>query len=137
MNPHAAGLVIAHRRGADWRLLVLRTQQLWDFPRSLIEADEDPLEVAKRDAAETTGLSDLAFDFGESHKDTLPYGSGELVRYFLAVTDTEHITLPIAHELGRPEQDEWRWIGFAEAEDFLAPRLAAVLDWARNTLDPD
>jgi len=93
-------------------LLVLRAFRNWDFPKGLIED-------------------------GESYKETIPYANGKIARYYIAVTETEHITLPISHELGKPEHDEWRWVGFDEAEDYLPPRLAAVLDWARETLDKD
>jgi 8-oxo-dGTP pyrophosphatase MutT (NUDIX family) len=131
----SAGLIIARRRGSDWRLLVLRAAAQWDFPKSLLAEGEDALDTAKREAAEETGIGDLALDFGDAHKETIAYGRGEIARYYLAVTTTEAVKLPIAHELGRPAHDEWRWVGFDEAEDVLPPRLAAVLDWARNKLE--
>jgi 8-oxo-dGTP pyrophosphatase MutT (NUDIX family) len=133
----AAGIVVARRHGASWRLLVLKAFGVWGFPKGLIEEGEAAFETAKRETAEETGLDDLAFDFGEAYKETLPYAHGKIARYYLAVTATDHITLPINHDLGHPEHDEWRWVGFDEAEDYLPPRLAAVLDWARATLDPD
>jgi len=133
----SAGIVVARRQGGNWQLLVLRAFRNWDFPKGLIEDGEDPLDTARRETAEETGISDLTFDFGESYKETIPYANGKIARYYIAVTETEHITLPISHELGKPEHDEWRWVGFDEAEDYLPPRLAAVLDWARETLDKD
>lgn len=133
----SAGVIVARRAGGNWRLLILRAFRNWDFPKGLIEAGEDPLDAAKREATEETGISELAFDFGESFKETLPYANGKIARYYIAVTDVEHITLPISHELGRPEHDEWRWVGLEEAEDYLPPRLAAVLEWARDMLDKD
>ncbi|MBX3663821.1 MAG: NUDIX domain-containing protein [Burkholderiales bacterium] len=132
----SAGVVIARRRGGDWRLLVLRAAQNWDFPKGLIEEGEDALDTARREASEETGISDLEFDAAESHKETIAYGTGEIARYYLAITRTEAVTLPIAHELGRPAHDEWRWVSFDEAEDVLPPRLAAVLQWTRDTLEP-
>lgn len=134
--PRSAGVVIAKRRGGDWQLLVLRAFNNWDFPKGLVEPGEDELDAAKREATEETGIEDLDFSFGESYKETIPYAQGKIARYYLAVTETEHITLPISHELGRPEHDEWRWISFDQAEDLLPPRLAAVLYWARDTLEP-
>ena len=44
------------------------------------------------------------------------------------------MTLAISHELGRPEHHEFRWVSFDEAEELLPPRLAPILDWARETL---
>ena len=137
MTPiRSAGVVIARRRSGDWRLLVLRAARNWDFPKGLLEEGEDALDTARREATEETGIADLAFDSGESHKETIAFGTGEVARYYLAVTTTEQVTLPIAHELGRPAHDEWRWVTFDEAEDVLPPRLTAVLEWVRSTLEP-
>lgn len=137
MTPiRSAGVVIARRRSGDWRLLVLRAARNWDFPKGLLEEGEDALDAARREATEETGIADLAFDSGESHKETIAYGTGEVARYYLAVTTTEQVTLPIAHELGRPAHDEWRWVTFDEAEEVLPPRLTAVLEWVRSTLEP-
>jgi 8-oxo-dGTP pyrophosphatase MutT (NUDIX family) len=132
----SAGVVIARRRSGDWRLLVLRAARNWDFPKGLLEEGEDALDTARREATEETGIAELVFDSGESHKETIAFGTGEVARYYLAVTTTEQVTLPIAHELGRPAHDEWRWVTFDEAEDVLPPRLTAVLEWVRSTLEP-
>ncbi len=134
--PRSAGVILAKRRDGDWRLLVLRAFNAWDFPKGLVEPGEDELDAAKREATEETGITDIDFKFGESYKETIPYANGKIARYYIAVTETEHITLPISNELGRPEHDEWRWVSFNEAEDLLPPRLAAVLYWTRDTLEP-
>ena len=131
----SAGVVIARRQAGVWRLLVLRAARNWDFPKGLIEEGEDALDAARREATEGTGISDLTFDAAESHKETIAYGTGEIARYYLGVTTTEEVTLPIVHELGRPAYDEWRWVTFDEAEDVLPPRLTGVLAWVRETLD--
>jgi 8-oxo-dGTP pyrophosphatase MutT (NUDIX family) len=130
----SAGVVIARRRNG-WRLLVLRTGTNWDFPKGLLEEGESAHDAARREATEGTGISDLTFDSAESHKETIAYGTGEIARYYLGITKTEEVTLPIIHELGRPAYDEWRWVTFDEAEDVLPPRLTAVLAWVRETLD--
>lgn len=123
------------RVGGDWRLLVLRAYRNWDFPKGMVEPGEDPLAAARRETAEETGLRDLEFSFGEGYRDTLAYASGKVARYYLAETREESIDLPISHELGRPEHHEWRWVSFDEAEALLPPRLAIVLEWARQTLE--
>ncbi|HWD23201.1 MAG TPA: NUDIX domain-containing protein [Burkholderiales bacterium] len=130
----AAGAVVFRRTDAGVRLLVLRAFKNWDFPKGLIEPGESELEAAKRECTEETGLTDLEFPFGDIHKDTLAYAGGKVARYFLAETGAAQIRLPVSPELGRPEHHEWRWVSFEEAEDLLPPRLAIVLDWARNTL---
>ncbi len=131
----AAGVIPVRRVGGGWRLLVLRAYRNWDFPKGMVEAGEEPLAAARRETAEETGLRDLEFVFGEGYRETLPYAAGKVARYYLAETREERIDLPISHELGRPEHHEWRWVSFDEAEDLLPPRLAIVLEWARETLE--
>jgi 8-oxo-dGTP pyrophosphatase MutT (NUDIX family) len=136
MNPRrlAAGVVVFRRTERGVRLLVLRAYKNWDFPKGMVEAGESELDAAKRECAEETGLSDLDFPFGDLHKDTLAYAGGKVARYFLAETEEAAVRLPVSPELGRPEHHEWRWVSFDEAEELLPPRLAIVLDWARQTL---
>jgi 8-oxo-dGTP pyrophosphatase MutT (NUDIX family) len=130
----AAGAVVFRRTAGGVRLLVLRAYKNWDFPKGMVEAGESELDAARRECAEETGLTELDFPFGEAHRDTVPYAGGKVARYFLAETQAEAITLPLSPELGRPEHHEWRWVSFDEAEELLPPRLAPVLDWARQTL---
>lgn len=131
----AAGVIPARRVDGGWRLLVLRAYRNWDFPKGTLEAGEEPLAAARREATEETGLRDLEFTFGEGYRETLPYAAGKVARYYIAETQQERVDLPISHELGRPEHHEWRWVSLDEAEDLLPPRLAIVLEWARATLE--
>ena len=130
----AAGAVVFRRTEHGVRLLVLRAYKNWDFPKGMVEPGESELDAARRECAEETGLAALDFPFGDAHRDTVPYAGGKVARYFLAETQVAVITLPVSPELGRPEHHEWRWVSFDEAEELLPPRLAVVLDWARQTL---
>ena len=131
----SAGVVPFRKTRQGWRLLVLRCYKNWDFPKGRIEEGEEPIDTAKRECAEETGLTDLDFPFGDIYRETLPYAGGKIARYYLAETASEDVRLPISEELGRPEHHEWRWVTFDEAEDLLPPRLALVLGWARQTLE--
>jgi 8-oxo-dGTP pyrophosphatase MutT (NUDIX family) len=132
----SAGVVVARRADADWRLLLLRSWQNWDFPKGMVEPGESPLEAALRETAEETGITDLDFRWGHDYREVGPYGSRrKIARYHLAVTAQEHIVLPISPELGRPEHDEWRWVTPQRAAQLLPPRLLSVLDWAREILE--
>ena len=138
LNPppkRAAGAVVFRRSDHGVRLLVLRAYKNWDFPKGMVEPGESELDAAKRECAEETGILDLEFPFGDAHRDTVPYAGGKIARYFLAETDAVDVTLPVSAELGRPEHHEWRWVSYDEAEDLLPPRLAVVLEWARQTVD--
>ena len=130
----AAGAVVFRRTENGVRLLVLRAYRNWDFPKGMVEPGESELDAARRECAEETGLAGLDFPFGDAHRDTVPYAGGKVARYFLAETQGTAITLPVSPELGRPEHHEWRWVSFDEAEELLPPRLAVVLEWARQTL---
>jgi 8-oxo-dGTP pyrophosphatase MutT (NUDIX family) len=131
----SAGVVPIRRIAGGWRVLVLRAYKNWDFPKGRIEPGEDPLDAAKREATEETGLTDLKFSFGETYRETLRYAGGKIARYYLAETRDANVHLPISHELGRPEHHEWRWVSLDQAEDLLPPRLALVLNWVREALD--
>jgi 8-oxo-dGTP pyrophosphatase MutT (NUDIX family) len=113
---------------------VLRAYRNWDFPKGLVEPGEDPLAAAKREVKEETGLSDLDYPFGDEHRETVPYATNKVARYYLAETGEHEIELPVSTALGRPEHHEYRWVSFEEAEELLPPRLAGVLDWVRHTL---
>jgi len=128
----SAGVIPLRRAPGGWRILVLRAYKNWDFPKGVVEPGEEPIEAARREATEETGLSDLDFCFGEEYRETLPYAAGKVARYYLAETTEEDVRLPISHALGRPEHHEWRWVTFDEAEDLLPPRLGIVLAWARG-----
>ncbi len=132
----SAGVVVARRDTGGWRLLVLRAYRNWDFPKGTVEPGEAPLAAAIRETAEEAGISDLAFRWGEGYCETAPYRRGKVARYYLAETTQKFITLPVSPELGRPEHDAWRWVGFDEAERLLPPRLQPILAWAGRQLDP-
>ncbi len=119
----------------EWQLLVLRAYKNWDFPKGMVNPNEDPLDAAKRETEEETGITDLEFVFGEDFKETVPYAGNKVARYYVAETRMEQITLPVSKELGRPEHDEWRWVTCDQAEDLLPPRLTHVLEWVRHKMD--
>jgi 8-oxo-dGTP pyrophosphatase MutT (NUDIX family) len=137
----SCGVVPVRFADGDWKLLVLRAYKNWDFPKGVAEANEDPLDAAKRETEEETGITDLDFVFGEDYKETVPYNvtstAHKVARYYVAETRTDDITLPVSKELGRPEHHEYRWVTCDEAEDLLPPRLAGVLEWVRARINED
>jgi 8-oxo-dGTP pyrophosphatase MutT (NUDIX family) len=131
----SAGVIPVRRVGGGWQFLVLRAFRNWDFPKGVVNPGEEPLAAAKREVTEETGLRDLDFTFGEEYRETVPYATGKVARYYIAETQEEEVNLPISHELGRPEHHEWRWVTCHEAEELLPPRLSIILDWVREVLD--
>ena len=134
--PTSAGVVVVRREAGGWRLLVLRAYRNWDFPKGTLEPNETPLAAAIRETAEETGITGLAFCWGEGYCETVPYSRGKVARYYLAETAQRNITLPPSPELGQPEHHEWRWVLCDEAARLLPARLQPVLAWAKRVLEP-
>lgn len=126
----SAGVIVVRREGNMWLYLLLRAFKYWDFPKGIVGGDEDPLEAARREVEEETGLTDLVFSWGHDYRETEPYGQSKVARYYVAETRQREVVLPISPELGRPEHHEYRWVSYAEARRLLAPRVQPILDWA-------
>ncbi len=127
----SAGIVVLRRFGTEWRYLLLRVFRNWEFPKGQIEPGEEPLQAALRETAEETTLTGLEFAFGQGYCETEPYSAGKIARYYVAVSPEGAVALPINLELGRPEHDEFRWVGHEAARRLLPPRLTPVLNWAQ------
>ncbi|MEJ2343957.1 MAG: bis(5'-nucleosyl)-tetraphosphatase [Gammaproteobacteria bacterium] len=130
----SAGVVITRPRDGEPEFLLLRAYRNWDFPKGEVEAGEEPLAAARREVAEETGLSDLAFIWGTMFCETPPYGRGKVARYYVAQSLGARVHLPVNPALGRPEHHEFRWLTYPEARPLLVARLQVVLDWARDTI---
>ena len=113
---------------------MLRAYRNWDFPKGMVEPGEDPLAAARREVREETLIDDLEFDWGEVYKETAPYGNRKVARYYLAATRTEKVSLPVSPQLGRPEHDEWRWVGCEAALSLASARVQLIVRWAAETI---
>ena len=118
-----------------WRFLLLRAFNHWDFPKGMVESGEEPLEAALREVKEESLIDDLEFAWGESSTRTGPYSRGKVACYYVAVTRTVEVTLPVNPELGRPEHSEFRWVDFDEAMQLVSPRVRPVLHWAAQVMN--
>ena len=130
----SAGVVVVHVAGGAVQYLLLRAYKNWDFPKGLVEPGEQPLDAAKREVREETTLENLAFDWGMDYVDTGPYNKGKISRYYLARSDATKVHLPINPELGFPEHQEARWVGFDTALTMVSPRLKPVVQWASDII---
>jgi 8-oxo-dGTP pyrophosphatase MutT (NUDIX family) len=130
----SAGVAVIRREDDDWRLLLLRAYQYWDFPKGQVENGETPLQGARREVAEETGITELDFRWGKNYFETGPYAQGKVARYYIAETPETEVTLHVNPELGRPEHQEYRWVDFAEAYELASPRVQRVLKWLERRL---
>lgn len=128
----SCGAVIARPSESGWLTLMLRAYRNWDFPKGLCEAGESPLQAARREVTEETGIRALEFPWGEIFFETGPYSRGKTARYFLARTAETQVVMGIPPGASRPEHHEYRWVSFDEAHDLSAPRVRTVVRWARQ-----
>ena len=130
----SAGVVVVHVAGGAVQYLLLRAYKNWDFPKGLVEPGEQPLDAALREVREETTLENLEFDWGTDYVDTGPYNKGKISRYYVARSDATKVHLPINPELGFPEHQEARWVGFDTALTMVSPRLKPVVQWASDII---
>lgn len=126
----SAGIVPVRQFADGPRYLVLRAFNYWDFPKGVVEPGEEPLQAAQRELLEETNLSELLFRWGKGYQETPPYGIGKIARYYLAESPRGEVSLPHNSQLGRAEHEEFRWVGFEEAQPLLVARLKVILNWA-------
>ena len=131
----SAGVVVVSLEQRKLKYLLLRAYRNWDFPKGLVEADEQPIDAALREVREETTLDDLSFDWGLAFMDTGPYNKGKISRYYIARSKETHVSLPINPELGMPEHHEARWVDFAKAVAMVSPRLQPVVRWAHAIIN--
>ena len=133
----SAGVVVVRQAEEGWRFLLLRAFNHWDFPKGMVEPGEQPIEAAVREVREESLIDDLDFAWGQASTRTGPYSHGKVACYYVAVTRTEAVTLPVNPELGRAEHSEFRWVDFDEAMALVSPRVKPVLRWAARVMNPD
>lgn len=131
----SAGVVVVRETGDGPRYLLLRAYRHWDFPKGMVEADEAPLDAARREVAEETGIDSLDFAWGEAYRETAPYARGKVARYYLARTDQERVVLTPNPQTGIHEHMEYRWVDVAEALSLVTPRVQRIIEWARDFVE--
>lgn len=130
----SAGVIVVRSTDQGQVYLLLRAYQHWDFPKGVVEEGEQPFEGALREVREETTIVDLEFPWGKDFIETGPYGRGKVARYYLGVTQTTDISLPINPEIGKAEHEEFRWVTFDQAKQLVTPRVRTVLEWCQKYL---
>ena len=127
----SAGAVPVNYKDGEWRFLILRAFNFWDFPKGMVEPDEDPWQAAVREVEEETGLNSFVTPKGQLYIETEPYGKGKVARYYLIeIKKPGKIRLEANPITGIIEHHEYRWVSYEEARELLVPRIQKVIDWA-------
>lgn len=133
----SAGAVVVRQTPDGFLFLMLRAFNHWDFPKGIVEEQESPFDAALREIAEETTITGIDFRWGREFFETGPYNRDKVARYYLGVTEQEHVELPVNEVLGRPEHNEFRWVKLNEAFDLAAPRVRDVIEWAAGVMGLD
>ena len=135
----SAGYVIIDNNTGT--VLCVRAYGNWDFPKGHLEEGETHRQAAMRETLEEVTLA-----YGVDYVDiglqpvAVTYGSGKRKKtatYYFADRLGEQVPfLPVSEELGRPENDEYRWVPFDELSELLPGRLQPVastcLSWIES-----
>jgi 8-oxo-dGTP pyrophosphatase MutT (NUDIX family) len=131
----SAGVVIVRKEDGQWKYLFLRAYRNWDFPKGIVETDEDPRHTAVREVGEETGITDLNFRWGPVFKETEPYLRGtKIARYYLAETGKSDVSFSINPQIGKPEHHEYRWLTDDQIIKLCPERLRPIIEWARRLI---
>jgi|TARA_Y100000034_G_scaffold121545_1_gene165892 8-oxo-dGTP pyrophosphatase MutT (NUDIX family) len=112
-------------------VLVVRAYANWDFPKGHVEQGETLMTAAVRETLEETTLEwGVDYDMSGLQSPSVSYGSGKrrkTATYFLADrTSDKDPFLPFSEEIGKPENDEWRWVPASVLPELLPQRLQSV-----------
>ena len=137
----SAGVIVIDWADVSPKVLCVRAYRNWDFPKGKLDEGESHVEAAVRELLEETTLligTDASL-VGVSAP-SVTYGSGskkKTATYYLAdrMSDKDPF-LPVSPELGKPENDEYRWVGVKNLKDIMPARLSPVvsyvIDWTEK-----
>tara|TARA_Y100000034_G_C6904889_1_gene419564 strand:- start:827 stop:1282 length:456 start_codon:yes stop_codon:yes gene_type:complete len=132
-------VVIDWSKTEEPRALCVRAYSNWDFPKGKVDPGETFSEAAIRELEEETSLGvpiDVKLITGLSGLLAAPpvtYGKGsrkKTATYFMgARVSPKKPFLPVSPELGRPENDEYRWVPISQLSQLMPQRLVPVVNF--------
>jgi len=137
----STGVVVIDWTQPEPAALCVRAYANWDFPKGKIDPGETPQQAAIRELQEETSLEvpeDVTFF--DISAPSITYGRRQRTKtatYFMGDRcSTRPPFLPDSPELGRPENDEYRWVPISQLQQLMPLRLLPVVQfvkkWAEN-----
>jgi len=141
----SAGIAVVDWTESGPEVLCVRAYSNWDFPKGKVDPGETLEQAAARELEEETSLrvlDDVILASGFVAP-SITYGKGSKAKtatYFIGDrSSTRQPYLPISPELGRPENDEWRWVPVSKLPELMPPRLqpvvAFLIDWVESNYE--
>lgn len=132
----SAGVAIADLKlgqNAEPTVLCVRAYAYWDFPKGHLEEGETHAEAAIREVQEEVSLSHGSdYVLPGELAGAVTYGSGakrKTATYYIGISTSDTVPfLPVSEELGRPENDEYRWVPLSDLKGLMPSRLESVCD---------
>ena len=127
---------------AEATVLCVRAYANWDFPKGQLEEGESHVQAAVREVEEEVSLlhgSDYILSGRPAGATTYGKGSRQkTATYYIGQRMSDATPfLPVNPELGKPENDEYRWVPLSELQALMPPRLKsicnAIVRWTGET----
>ena len=134
---HSAGIAIVDLKTdnplEEPCVLCVRAYSNWDFPKGQLENGESNIGAAIRETEEETTMqhgADYILSGGAAGATT--YGTGakkKTATYYIGMRMSDKTPfLPVSEELGKPENDEYRWVPLSELHGLMPGRLQFICD---------
>ena len=114
-------------------VLCVRAYANWDFPKGQLEEGESHIGAAIREVEEETTLQHGAdYIVSSAPAGSMTYGSGskkKTATYYIGMSMSDKTPfLPVNEELGKPENDEYRWVELSRLHSLMPGRLQSICD---------
>lgn len=114
-------------------VLCVRAYSNWDFPKGQLEEGESHVGAAIRETEEETTLQHGAdYILSGPPAGATTYGTGakkKTATYYIGMRMSKKTPfLPVSEELGKPENDEFRWVPLSKLHSLMPGRLQSICD---------